>query len=114
MQPVRWPQHRSRAQKRVSPDRYGGAVGWGCGGGRFAVGVVGGGGRWVRGRARAQVPAYADQGLDHGAPAEEYVLRAVELGLAGYFVAGFGFEVVAAGGGAGLGRHWWWWWRVDG
>ena len=34
------------------------------------------------------------------------MLRAVELGSAGDFVAGFGFDVVAAGRGAGFGRHW--------
>lgn len=33
------------------------------------------------------------------------MLRAVELRFARYFVAGFGLEVVAAGGGAGFGRH---------
>lgn len=59
----------------------------------------------VGGRGGAEVPADADGGLDHGASAEEYVLRAVELGFAGYFVAGFGLDVVAAGGGAGLGWH---------
>ena len=33
------------------------------------------------------------------------MLRAVELCFAGYFVAGFGLDVVAAGGGAGFGWH---------
>lgn len=33
------------------------------------------------------------------------MLRAVELRFAGYFVAGFGLDVVAAGGGAGFGWH---------
>ena len=33
------------------------------------------------------------------------MLRAVELGFARDFVAGFGLDVVAARGGAGFGRH---------
>lgn len=39
------------------------------------------------------------------------MLRAVELRFAGYFVAGFGLDVVAAGGGAGFGWHGWVFWR---
>ena len=33
------------------------------------------------------------------------MLRAVEVGAAGYFVAGFGLDVVAARGGAGFRGH---------
>lgn len=38
----------------------------------------------------------------HGASGQEDVLRAVELGPAGYLVAGFGFDVGASGYGAGF------------
>ena len=42
--------------------------------------------------------------MDGGAAAEDDVLGAVELGAAGDFVAGVGFDVVASGlGGGGLG-----------
>lgn len=93
---------------------WGGWVGWvgglgggvcfgGLGGGGGGGGSGGDGGGW--GWRRAQVAAYADEGRDDGPPAEEDVLRAVELGFAGYFVAGFSLDVVAAGGGAGF--VWW-------
>jgi U1 small nuclear ribonucleoprotein len=50
-------------------------------------GFGGGGG----GRARGEeVAADADVGADDGAPAEDEVLRAVQLGAAGDFVAGVG------------------------
>ena len=41
----------------------------------------------------------------HGASGQEDVLRAVELGPAGYFVAGFGLDVGASGYGAGFWGH---------
>lgn len=102
IKPVGRPQYGARAQERVPSDRDGGVVGGGRWGGGGSGG--GGGGRGV-GLGSAQVPADADGGLDHGAPAQEDVLRAVELGFARDFVAGFGLDVVAARGGAGFGRH---------
>lgn len=54
-----------------------------------------------------EVAADAYFGLDGGASAEDYVLCAVELGFARYFVAGVGFDVVAFWlGGGGFGGHW--------
>lgn len=79
----------------VAADGYGGVVLSGRG---FGGGVCGGGAH--------EVAADADFGLDDGAAAEDYVVGAVELGFAGYFVAGVGFDVVAFGLGGGFGGHW--------
>jgi len=58
------------------------------------------------GQSAHEVAANAYFGLDGGAAAEDYVLSAVELGFAGYFVAGVGFDVVAFWlGGGGFGGH---------
>ncbi len=82
----------------VATDGDGGVGVWGCGG--FGGGVCG-----LRGEEADEVAAYADFGLDDGAAAEDYVLGAVELVFARYFVAGVGFDVVALGLGGGFGGH---------
>lgn len=66
---------------------------------------VGGAVFWVGGESAHEIPAYAYFGLDDGAPPEGYVLCAVELRFARYFVAGVCFDVVAFGLGGGFGGH---------
>lgn len=55
--------------------------------------------RYLRNNSRSsnEVPPYADIGFYYGATAENYMLCAVELGAAGDFVPGFGFDVGGAG-----------------
>lgn len=81
-------------------------------------GDEGGGGGGFRGGGGAggeQVAADADVGADDGAPAEDDVLRAVQLGAARDFVAGVGGDEGGFGGflGRGGGRGGWGhgWWR---
>ncbi len=79
----------------------------GCAGGR-GFGGGGGGGGGARGE---EVAADADVGADDGAPAEDDVLGAVQLGAAGDFVAGVGGDeggfggFLGGGGGDGGGGH---------
>ena len=129
LEAVRGPQDAVGREEGVAAYGDGGAVGCGWGGGAGGVVVSGGGGggggssrrreggvdggggggggkrKGRKGRGGTQVAADADARLDDGAAAEEDVLGAVELGLAGDLVAGFGLDVVAARGGAGFRWH---------
>lgn len=80
--------------------------------------------RWLslfRGAGRGwadKVPSYAGRGVDDAAAAEGDVLGSVQLGAAGDFVAGFGFDPVGflgfGGAGCRWGRHCWDGVEVDG
>ena len=100
MQLARWPQHAARRDETVPSNGHGdrrGVV--------VAVAVVvvvvggvffgGSGARcgWLA--AADQIPADAHRGLDHGASAQNDVLRAVELRPSCDFVARVGLDIVA-------------------
>ena len=92
---MRWSQYRPLAHKCVSPNAHARPSPSNCDGFpcRRVNGGGGGGGRG-RGCSADEVATDAHFGLDDGAAAEDDVLGAMELGFAGDFVAGVGFDVV--------------------